>query len=179
MDAITIAQFRRDFPAFGDQNLFPDDQVAFWAMVAASMLNPSRFRSALSLCMELFIAHNVAIEAAAQLGADLGGIPGLARGVISGESGGGVSASYDTSSTTDPKAGHWNYTIYGQRLVRYINMAGMGPIYVGAGFFPTAAFLYGLPLPAFCGPGWRQDAETPALGVGSIAAALGPGTPGV
>lgn len=151
---VTALQFRLDFPEFSNQATFPDSQVAFWAMVAAKLCNPQRWRSMLTVAMELFIAHNVALERLAVIGASTpGGIPGISRGIVASEAAGAVSVSYDTSGAAELGAGHWNLTTYGQRLYRMAMMFGAGPIQVGISC-ARPGFLSAGQLGIECGPGW-------------------------
>jgi hypothetical protein len=128
--AITPSKFVTDFPEFGNESMFPLSGITFWATVAALLINP-RFGSILNLAMELFIAHNLALEAFAQAATDNGGIPGLNRGVISSEAGSALNVSYDTANASYQNAGHWNLTTYGTRLRDLTMIFGAGPIQVG------------------------------------------------
>lgn len=157
--AITASQFRNDFPEFNDLDLYPTSQINFWAGVAQQFFNPWRWGSSVNIGMELFIAHNVALEAQAQLQADAGSIPGIARGVVSSESAGSVSAGYDVAASSVPDAGHWNLTTFGTRLMWMVNMFGAGPIQVGAGgyygpFGPLNGSNIGDTNYIYCGPGY-------------------------
>ena len=167
---IAAAQFVSDFPEFADAGIFPPSSINFWAAVAAMLLNPARWMRTLPLAMELFIAHNIVLEAQAQQSADLGGIPGLNRGIIASEAGGSVNVSYDTAGALVPDAGHWNLTTYGTRLMWLVSMFGAGPIQVGAPFGCGVPFLgldtaylaqmlgsnMGATTNIQVGPGWRN-----------------------
>lgn len=88
---------------------------------------------AYDLATELFIAHNLTLEARAQQESSFGAIPGRSTGLISGKSADNVSLSYDTASAIVDGMGDLNLTIYGVRLAKMINMFGMGPLsFVGA-----------------------------------------------
>jgi len=129
---ILPAQFVLDFPEFGNSTLFPVSQITFWATIAAYLLNPCRWDPALiNLGMELFIAHNVALEAFAMSAADAGGIPGISRGVVASEAGKSLSVGYDTALAGEEGAGNFNLTIYGTRFWNLMRMMGAGPIQVG------------------------------------------------
>jgi hypothetical protein len=150
----TAAAFRVAAPAFKDVDMFPDDSVSFWLQAAAQLLNPNRWRSSIGLGTLLFVQHNLALEAFATEQAEAGGIPGMARGVVSAEAGKSVSASYDTALAGEPDAGHWNLTVYGSRFIRMTRMFGMGPIQVNTGPVGGGFFNFGNWSGAPFGPGW-------------------------
>lgn len=135
--APTVDEFNADYPEFaktdsGGNDVFPGSAKAYWLQVAVNLLNAGRWGNMYYVAVELFMAHNLALEAwSAQGGPNT--IPGIAKGPIAGKGAGGVSVAYNTVATLDPTAGHWNYTTYGQRLVGLINMFGAGPIQVGPG----------------------------------------------
>jgi hypothetical protein len=160
--ALTPSQFVIDFPEFANSTTFPPTSISFWIMAGSLLLNRQRFGSSYTLALELFVAHNVAIEALNVVGASGGGIPGLARGVVSSESGVDLSVSYDTGIASVADAGQWNLTNYGTRLKWLINMFGAGPIQVGPGFCGLGGFFNGLPLNCgfSCGPGWYVTGNT-------------------
>lgn len=154
---ITPTQLRAAFPALSDTTVFPDDTINFWAAVALKMLNACRWGSDLPLGMLLFVAHNIVLEAFNQASANAGGIPGISRGVVGSEAASKLSVGYDTVIASNAGAGHWNLTTYGTRMWALIRMAGMAPLYVGAGI-PTAGnnpffFPYDENV---IGPGWRE-----------------------
>ena len=133
---IAISQFRADYPEFASTSVYPNSQVNYWLSMAYSMLNAGRFKSQLDMAAELFVAHNISLEARAQAEAKNGGIPGQTTGPLSSKSVDKVSVSYDTGSGIQPDAGHWNLTIYGTRLIRMMRMFGAGPLQIGMGVVP-------------------------------------------
>jgi hypothetical protein len=133
MDPMSISIFRGDLPEFANTNDYPDGMVTYWLNAANLMLRADRWGEALNLGLEQFIAHHIVMEKLGLDTAAVGGYPGLNKGVVSGESPGGVNLSYDTNSVIEVGAGHWNYTIYGTRFVYMMRMFGVGPIQVGAG----------------------------------------------
>jgi hypothetical protein len=152
---ITPAQFRADLPEFDNVTTFPDSQIVFWSKIASRMVNEERFGGdtvMIALMLDLFIAHNVALEAQAQLGATGGGVPGINRGIIASAAGGSVNVSYDTGGASDPSASHWNLTIYGTRFINWIKMFGAGPVQVGTPIL--LGVVVGSGLGEICGPGW-------------------------
>lgn len=129
-----IATFRADLPEFANVTVYSDSMVTYWLNIAVLMLNPGRWGTdLLPHGLEQFMAHNIVLEKQALDTAGTGGWPGLAKGNISSESPGAVSLSYDTSVALEENAGHWNYTVYGQRFIKLARMMGAGGIQVGAG----------------------------------------------
>ena len=150
----TVADFRAKFPEFNSSTTFPTSQIEFWLDVAYKMLNASRWGNMLDVGAMLYTAHNIVLEGRAQSEASGGNIPGFNRGIVNSKSVDKVSVGYDTSHGTEEGAGHWNLTIYGSRLYRYIKMFGAGPIQIGIGDQPP------LSGPAWPGPdtspGWNN-----------------------
>lgn len=148
---ITVAQFRTMYPEFFGAT---DPQIAGWLTLAEILVNECAWGKAYQMGVLMFTAHNVALSMLNAAGAASGGVPGIARGVVSGESAGSLSVSYDTAASLIPGAGHWNLTYYGQQFAYYIRIFGAGGIQVGAGgagglFLPMVGFPFG-PV----GPGW-------------------------
>jgi len=133
---VTAASFRAHYPEFVDSVVYTDAQITYYLTLAGLMLNAPRWLSLLDLGTELFIAHNIVLEAKAQKTATAGGIPGEMTGITSSKSVDKVSVSYDTSSGLVPGAGHWNLTIYGARFIKLMRMFGAGPLHVGGGVAP-------------------------------------------
>jgi hypothetical protein len=143
---ITIAQFRLDFPAFTSTTKYPDAQLSFWLTLGSLLINADRWGEVVNYGVELYIAHNLALEAMAQK-QGIRGIPGAASGMLNSKSVDKVSAGYDTSSVAEEFGGNWNLTTYGQRLYRLLQQFGAGPLQIGAG--PGCAPVYD----AWPGPG--------------------------
>jgi len=133
-NAPTPAQFLLDFPEFNVPGVLVlgASSIQFWLNFAVVLLNQQRFGTFYYYAVELYVAHNLSLEWWSTQGSP-GTVPGVAKGSIAGTGAGNVSVSYNTAAVMELDAGHWNYTIYGQRLIRFIRMAGAGPIYVGAG----------------------------------------------
>jgi len=138
---ISAQQFRVDYPEFSGTEKFPNSAVTFWLGIAYQMLNADRWGNQLDIGAELFVAHNLAIEARAQLEASKGGIPGSQVGPINSKSVDKVSIGYDTSAGLELNAGHWNLTVYGTRFIRICRMMGAGPLFIGVGAVPVGSGL--------------------------------------
>ena len=158
MAQITPAQMRTGFPEFADQTAYPDAFIQYWLTWAYLLLNPCRWGNILDLAAQLYAAHNLVEERRAYLESLKGGVPGMAVGPVNSKNVKDVSVSYDISAVSEAEAGDWNQTIYGRRLWRMIEMAGMGPIQVGVGATPPWVFAQGMAWPgppAWPGaPGW-------------------------
>jgi hypothetical protein len=132
--APTAAQFLIDFPVFNiaGNPVYSLASIQFWLNWGILLLNAPRFGVSYYYCLELFVAHNLSLTAwSVQGGPDT--VPGIAKGPLAGTAAGNVSVSYNTAAVLELDAGHWNYTVWGQIFIRYVRMAGAGPIYVGAG----------------------------------------------
>jgi hypothetical protein len=149
---ISVAQFRADYPEFSSTTNFPSSGIQYWLNVAYELLNASRWGAQLDLGAELYVAHNIALEARAQKEALSGGIPGQQSGTVSSKSVDKVSVGYDTNAASEEGGGHWNLTIYGTRLYRLIKLMGAGPVYLGIGSSPILN-----------GPAWPGPDTTPGF----------------
>jgi hypothetical protein len=136
---VDVTTFRADFPEFSDTTKYPVSGVQYYLSLAVALFNTDRWglpapagqpNGIYEMGVELFIAHNLALERRAQNEAASGGVPGLSSGIVSSKGVGGVSISFATGLGIDPSAGQWNLTVYGQRLWNLIEMMGMGPITV-------------------------------------------------
>lgn len=131
--AVSVQQFRADFPEFSSTSMFPSSGIQFWLNFAYRMINASRFMNETDLGAELFTAHFVSLESRNALESKGGGIPGsTVGGPVANKSVDKVSISYDTGAGTEIGAGHWNLTNYGIRFRYMTNLFGAGPIQVGA-----------------------------------------------
>lgn len=128
---VSNTQFREDFTEFSRTDKFPEPLLTFWLAVAEKLVNADRWGDLTALGVELFAAHNITLEANAQLQATFGKVPGMAVGVLTSKSVDKVSAGYDASGSMVDGAGHWNLTIYGQRYIKLVQLHGAGPVQVG------------------------------------------------
>lgn len=156
---IVYADFINDYPEFSNQVSYPTSAVNYWLTVAQLMLTqPSTGtsfwdnspvgdppRSMLDVGTELFIAHNLALEAQAADAASINATPGTVGGSITARTVKGVNIIYDTSGGIEKDAGHWNLTVYGRRFKRLSNLVGAVPLQIGIGVDPTGGAN---------GPGW-------------------------
>ena len=126
MTALTIGQFRTDFPEFANTTTYPDASLTFYLGLANNLFNLTKWGTMLNYGMELYIAHHIILEQRASAQSALGASPGLGTGAVSSKSVGGVSLSYDVNSSSEKDAGHWNLTVYGTRFYALMNMFGAG-----------------------------------------------------
>lgn len=129
--AVTVAQFRANFPAFADAAKYPDPEVQFWLDLAYQQHDPARWGEILDFAVQLYVAHNLAIDGAqGASGSGSGGVPGAVVGPVSSASVDKVSYSRDARIAYLPDAGSWNLTTWGLRWYRLMRMAGAGPVQV-------------------------------------------------
>lgn len=149
---ISYAQFIADFPEFANATTYPQSSFNYYQNFASIMLTSVWGQPAAAgqpytlydIGMEQFIAHNIVLEAMNAKASTVGGIPGLTKGLISGEGAGQVNVSYDTTGAIELDAGHWNLTTYGIRFIGTARMLGAQPTQIG----PSGC------LPPNSGPGW-------------------------
>lgn len=130
---VTYDEFIVSFPEFGNTVTYPATSFTLWASVAEVLLPAWVWGRMLNLGAQLFIAHQLVLEAQAQKAAAMGGIPGTQIGVLTAKQVDKASASYSAEGVIDLKAGHWNMTTFGLRFIQLANMFGARPIQVGAG----------------------------------------------
>jgi hypothetical protein len=114
-----IAQFRVNFPAFSDAVRYPDPVITFWSSLAVGFVSDEALGSLYNQAIELFTAHHLFIAAQ---GADSAG----AAGPVQSKAVGSVSVSYDSSSSLELNAGHWNSSSYGKIFIQLIRQHGHG-----------------------------------------------------
>lgn len=134
MTALTPAQLRADFPEFSSTTVYPDGMLTFWISIATQLVaNAVRWGTLITFGQELFVAHNLVIEAQGLADVSVGNQPGSSlTGPISARSTDKVSINYDTQAAMEKDAGHWNLSVYGKRFWRLAEMVGMGGVQVGA-----------------------------------------------
>ncbi len=172
---VSAATFVQDFPEFGNQSQYPPAVISYYLALANILLNATFWggpspnappqgtpvsppQAMIDFAAELFVAHNLVLEYAAQKAAAIGGLPGTQTGAIASKGVGPISVSYDNGATEFEagNAADYNLTVYGKRLWRMIQMAGAGPLQLGLGVSPPwSGFVPGTPWwgpPTW--PGW-------------------------
>lgn len=134
-----IARFRADFPEFASEEKFPTEQVFFYIALGRKLISIDRLGDVWSFALELFVAHNLVLELAAQRAAiKPGSIPGMmgggGMGVQTSKKVGSASVTYsDTSNSAyimEKGAGHWGLTVYGLRYLNLIRLFSTVAYYV-------------------------------------------------
>lgn len=115
-----IAQFRLNFPLFANTTKYPDSMVTFWSTLAEAQIVVDRWGDVYSQAVELYTAHHLIIAADGNIGKQ--------TGLQNNKAIGDVSVGYDTTSTIELNAGHWNLTTYGRMFIRLARMYGAGCI---------------------------------------------------
>lgn len=130
LSTVTVDSFRAAFPAFADPMAYLGPEIQFWIDLGSKLINQGRWGDLAAYGLQLFVAHNLALEAARCSGGG-SGAPGAIVGALSSASVDKVSYSRDASAAMETGAGHWNLTTYGMRYIRLVRMIGAGPIQVG------------------------------------------------
>lgn len=118
--------FRAHFPAFADLSLYPDATVQMFLDVGAVMCSPTVWCNFQQLGSELICAHFLALQQLSMQGGNTGGVPGLSRGLMNSKSVSKVSVGYDVGITAMEGGGPWNYTIYGEQYLWFVQLVGTG-----------------------------------------------------
>ena len=162
---VAYEDFTADYPEFADQTRFPESAVNYWIGIAYVLLTlplygtsfwdttPGPYippgqtlgRSIQDYGVELFTAHNLALEVQAQDASTLNATPGTVGGSITGRTVNGLTIVYDTAGSLEKDGGHYNLTTYGRRFLRMVKTVGALPIQVGIGCNPSGTSN---------GPGW-------------------------
>ena len=90
------------------------------------MLNTVRWGDLRTHGLELFVAHNIVLQAQDVADASAGLVPGNNAGVIASQGAGPVSMSIDTMNTAEKDGGNYNLTSYGRQFLRLSRIIGMG-----------------------------------------------------
>lgn len=113
-----IAQFRIDFPAFANATTYPDSMITFCATIAEAQIIEDRWGVIYSQAVGLYTAHHLVMVSDSSVG--------KTTGLQNSKSIGDVSVGYDTGSTIELNAGHWNLTNYGRTFIRLARLYGAG-----------------------------------------------------
>jgi hypothetical protein len=130
---MTVEQFRAEFPAFASPKLYTDESIEFWIRQVSVFppIDVYRWGQFYNIGLRLWVAHNLMYMSYANSRA-MTGQPG--SGIATSKSVNGVSVSYDMAFGQEKDAGWYATTPYGNMFLRYLRMAGMGPIQVGTGY---------------------------------------------
>jgi len=119
---ISASGFRKAFPVFADQVQWPDESIQFWLELGQQLLSAARFGKSYEKVVYLFTAHNLILDKQGAAFAISGGSGNA--GAVASKTVGSASISYDTGSSLELDAGHWNATPYGKRFIWLIRLFG-------------------------------------------------------
>lgn len=122
---MNIATFRAAFPEFTEV-LYPDAQVTFWSDFGERMVLEKRWCTEKPTGVQLFTAHHLVLAKSNVDASTNGGLPGQISGPTASKTVGSASISYDTNSSLEEGAGHWNLTTYGKQFIHLARMFGAG-----------------------------------------------------
>lgn len=122
----TAGQFRTAFPEFKDNVVYSDQLITTWASVAQAQVSQTKWGTQWLLGVNLYVAHEITIEAQQQRAAAAGGAAGTFGGVANTKTVGSATVGYDATTTTEKDAGWWNLTTYGKQFIRLARIFGAG-----------------------------------------------------
>lgn len=125
MDATKLIN---DFPAFGNQNVYPLSSIGFWLAVATQLVNASVWGDLANTGIELLAAHHMVLEARAVRAASTGAVGGITEGPVAGKTIDKVSITFAVEAAKEDGAGSYNSTIYGQRFWHLTQLVGAGGV---------------------------------------------------
>lgn len=124
--SFVVADFRTIYPEFADMGIYPDALILGWAAIATAQVNAQYWRSQTALGVNLYVAHEITLEAQSMKAADVGGVPGNQSGPANSKTVGSVTVAYDTAQAAEKDAGWWNLTVYGKQFYRLARIFGAG-----------------------------------------------------
>lgn len=125
---MVIADFRSEFPEFGDTTSYPDAQLNFWASIAEAQVVQRVWCDMFTFGVKLYVAHEVTIATQNVRATANGGSPGQSGGIANSKAVGAVNVAYDFATQSEKDAGWWNRTTYGQQFYRLVRLFGAGAI---------------------------------------------------
>jgi Protein of unknown function (DUF4054) len=149
--AITVDQFRQNFPEFKSAIVYPDTMVSLWLNFAYLLLSSRRWRQALDMGAQLYTAHQITLQGLSTAEGANGAPPGMAQGPISAKTVGELTINYDTAMGGTAEDGSWAQTRYGTFFVKLARQFGSGPVQTPPGVAPLGQFS-GVFFPM--GPAW-------------------------
>ena len=122
------ATFRSHFPPFANTATYPDASVQFFLNLGAVLCGP-RWCELRQAGVELVCAHFLALQqynAQRSAGGVGAAVPGMGTGLLQSKSVSKVSVGYNLDVTAIEGGGPWNYTMYGQQYLWFLDFVGMG-----------------------------------------------------
>jgi Protein of unknown function (DUF4054) len=126
-----IAQFRLDFPEFGNDTRYTDSMCAYWSALAENLHDNDRFGAVYTNLIELYTAHCLTIQARDIAVSNDGGFPEGQAGAVTSKSVGSVSVDYESQFSFDKNGTWFNSTIYGRQYLQLAKMFGKGVLMAG------------------------------------------------
>ena len=128
--AFDISAFRANFPEFNSTEKYPNSMVEMWAGLAERQVRSCIWKNTTVLGQSLYIAHELVLSQQNAQAASLGGSPGQQGGIANSKTVGSASIGFDSTSSSEEKAGWWNLTTYGKQFYRLTQIFGAGAITV-------------------------------------------------
>ena len=122
----TADAFRTAYPEFSDEVKYPDALITAWGTIATAQVNPRYWRNQTCLGINLYVAHEITLEAQSQAAANVGGTPGSQSGPVNTKTVGTITVGYDSQQAAEKGAGWWNLTVYGKQFFRLARQYGSG-----------------------------------------------------
>lgn len=117
-----------------NQTILPAAALQMYAALASTYLQQARWRDTWAMAMGLFIAHfaTLYLQSMAAPGSPADAVvsAGTARGLVSSETAGPVSVSYESIATDLDGWAAWKLTAFGQQLATFAKIIGKGPMLV-------------------------------------------------
>lgn len=137
----TLAMFQADHPEFFSgadppAPLLPENMLQIFINQANTSVLPSRWSDMWELAAGLYVAHFAALYLKTynpgQSSANQTVMSATPTGLVSSAKMGDTSLNFDNAAITEgtKEWGAWNSTVYGQQLVTYARLIGMGGMYV-------------------------------------------------
>lgn len=137
----TLAMFQADHPEFFSgadppAPLLPENMLQLFVNQANTSILPSRWSDMWELAAGLYVAHFAALYLKTynpgQSSANQTVMSATPTGLVSSAKMGDTSLNFDNTAITEgtKEWGAWNSTVYGQQLVTYARLIGMGGMYV-------------------------------------------------
>lgn len=137
----TLAMFQTDHPEFFSgadppAPLLPENMLQIFINQANTSVLPSRWSDMWELAAGLYVAHFAALYlktySTGQPSAGQTVTAATPTGLVSSAKMGDTSLNFDNTAITEgtKEWGAWNSTVYGQQLITYARLIGMGGMYV-------------------------------------------------
>ncbi len=140
--AFDVDRFRKEFPAFADETVWPTETLEIYWGIASDFIStgdcPCNIlnNGSLQFAYDLMTAHIATLLAVPAGGSSGGGggsseVPGGGSGVVTSASIGAVSVSMMQPPAKDMWQFWFAQTPYGQQLLALLQIKGVGGLYVG------------------------------------------------